>query len=161
MILRFPQLLLLLSLASLPATAAQWREVGQVPDRDTAVSVDDASMAVDHDTIVDGWVRFEYGKPQNRDGQKLNAYVSHRMVNCAINRYWLMDSYGTRSTGEQVRLYSELQEWQMPPPDSEDEIASAALCNEAKSIFGKLWDKLEIVSRLQLVWKMLQAAIAL
>lgn len=154
-------LLLALVLTSSLADAAKWREVGDVPERDTIVSVDDASITVDHDTIVDGWVRFDYDKPRERDGNKLSSHVSHRMVNCAVNRYWLMDSYGTRSGGEQVRLYSEFQEWQMPPPDSEDEIASAALCYEAKSVFGVLWDKLEIVNRLQLVWKMIRAAVLL
>jgi len=139
------------------ATAAEWREVGTVPDGGASVYVDDASISVDHDTIVKGWVRFDYDKPQERDGHKLDSYASQRMVNCESNRYWLMDGWGTRSGGgEQVRLYSTFQEWQMPPPDSEAEIASAALCYEAKSIFGKIWDKLQIVSRLQMVWKMLR-----
>lgn len=142
------------------AGAAQWREVGSVPDSDASVYVDDSSISVDHDTIVKGWVRFDYEKPRERDGYKLTSYVSNRMVDCAANRYWLMDGWGTRSEGgEQVRLYSSFQEWQMPPPDSEAEVASAALCNEAKSFFGMLWDKLEIMNRLQLVWKLVQSAV--
>lgn len=142
------------------AGAAQWREVGSVPDSDASVYVDDASISVDHDIIVKGWVRFDYDKPRERDGYKLTSYVSHRMVDCAANRYWLMDGWGSRSEGgEQVRIYSSFQEWQMPPPDSEAEVASAALCNEAQSFFGGAWNKLQIMNRLQLVWKIIRSAV--
>jgi hypothetical protein len=160
--LRLILLFLGLLATSTQVAAGQWREVGEVPERDAVVLVDDASITVDHDTIVKGWVRFDYDKPHTLDGHKLVSYVSQRMVNCETNRYWLMDGYGTTSgTAEQVRLYSSFQEWQMPPPDSEAEVASAALCNEAKSVFSSLWGTLQIANRLQLVWKLIRSAILL
>lgn len=141
--------------------AAQWREVGEVGETGTLVSVDDRSLSVDHDSIVTGWVKFDYAKPQERDGYKLTGYASQRMVNCEINRYWAMDSWGYPSNnGEPVRLYSTVQEWQMPPPDSEAEIASAALCSEAQSFLGLAWGRFEIFSRLQTVWSILKGAIS-
>jgi hypothetical protein len=156
MILRLFLLFLLLFASS--AHAAKWREVGEVSETGTIVSVDDGSLSVDHDSIVTGWVRFEYAKPQERDGHKLTGYVSQRMVNCEINRYWVMDSWGYPSNNaEPVRLYSADQEWQMPPPDSEAEIASAALCNETLSFMGIGF---EIFSRLQTVWSILKSTIA-
>ena len=140
--------------------AAQWREIGEVPDTGTQVFVDDASLSVDHDTIVKGWVRFEYETPKAHDGYKLNAYVSHRMVNCQANRYWIVDGWGYRdAASEPVRLYAQSQEWESPAPDSENEIASAVLCYETKSVFGVVWEKLAIVQRLQMVWKIVTATV--
>ncbi len=124
----------------------------------TIVSVDDTSLSVDHDSIVTGWVRFEFAKPKERDGHKLTGYVSQRMVNCEINRYWVMDSWGYPSNdAEPVRLYSADQEWQMPPPDSEAEAAAAALCVETKSFLGIGFD---IFSKLQTAWSVLKGAIS-
>lgn len=148
--------LLFLALLAVPAYAAQWREVGEVGDSGIIVSVDDKSLSVDHDAVVTGWVRFEYPKPRERDGHKLAGYVSKRMVNCEINRYWVMDGWGYPSNnGEPVRLYSTDQEWQMPPPDSEAEIASAALCNETVSVLGIGF---QIFSRLRTVWNFITGA---
>lgn len=150
-----------LALLATTVHAAQWREVGEVGDTGTVVSVDDRSLSVDHDSVVTGWVKFEYAKPQQRDGNKLNGYVSQRMVNCEINRYWVMDSWGyPGSNAEPVRLYSAEQEWLMPPPDSEAEIASAALCSEAQSFLGLAWGQFEIFQRLQTVWSIIKGAIA-
>ena len=157
---KFAVTLLLLSLVA-PACAAQWREVGEVPGTGTQVFVDDASLNVDHDTIVKGWVRFEYAKPQLRDGYKLNAYVSQRLVNCQANRYWLVDGWGYRDKAEPVRLYSQAQGWENPAPDSENEIAAAVLCVETKSVLGGLWDKLQIAQTLQLAWRLLTAAVGI
>lgn len=139
--------------------AAQWREVGEVPETGTIVYVDDASLSVDHDTVVKGWVKFEYDKPREHDGHKFDAYVSQRMVNCEVNRYWQMDAWGYRNNAEPMRLYSTSQEWQTPAPDSDSEIASAVLCNETKSIFGIVWDKLAIAQRLQMVWRIITSAL--
>lgn len=151
-------LLFLLLVSAISAHAGQWREVGEVGETGTIVSVDDASLSVDHDSVVTGWVRFEYPKPKERDGYKLTGYTSQRMVNCEINRYWVMDSWGYPSNNtEPVRLYSADQEWQMPPPDSEAEIAAAALCNETMSFLGIGFD---IFSRLQTVWSILKGAIS-
>lgn len=125
------------------AQAAQWREVGQVPATGTRVFVDDDSLTVDHDTVVKGWVRFEYARPREQDGYPLNASASLRMVNCETHRYWLMEGWGYRSNAEPVPLFSTSREWQAIGPDSENEIASAAMCYEASSIFRKLWDKLK------------------
>jgi len=138
------------------AHAALWREVGTVEETGTQVSVDDSTLAVDRGSIVTGWVKFDFAKPQERDGQKLSGYISHRMVDCAANRYWVMEGWGyPSSNAEPVRLYSTTQEWQMPPPDSEAEIASAALCVESQTIF----EQLGITARLQIVWGMLQTFI--
>jgi hypothetical protein len=160
--LRFVVLVFLVGqmMFSFPCQAAKWREVGEVPDSDAIVSVDETSISVDHEYIVTGWVKFEYDKPRERDGYQVTGYVTQRMVNCEVNRYWLMDGWGYPPNGaEPVRLYSTIQEWQMPPPDSESEIASAALCYEAKSVFGMLWDTLQIFQRLKLVWDIISAKI--
>lgn len=149
-------LLLYLLVFASAANAAQWREVGEM-DSGTLVSVDDKSLSVDHDSIVTGWIKFEFAKPQLRDGQKLTGYVSQRMVDCASNRYWVMDSWGyPPSNAEPVRLYSTAQEWQLPPPDSEAEIANAALCFETTSFLGLTWGRLEILSRLYSVFSLLK-----
>lgn len=150
---------LALTLMASAAHAAEWREVGEVPDSGTIVYVDDASLSVDHDTVVKGWVKFEYDKPREHDGQKFNVYVAQRMVNCEVNRYWQMDAWGYRDNAEPVRLFSTAQEWQTPAPDSESEIASAVLCNESRSIFGIVWDKLAIAQRLQMVWRIVVSAV--
>lgn len=142
-----------------PAYAAEWREVGVAPGSGTLVYVDDASLSVDHDTVVKGWVKFQYDRPREHDGQKFDVYVAQRMVNCEVNRYWQMDAWGYRNNADPVRLYSTAQEWQTPAPDSDSEIASAVLCNETKSIFGIIWDDLAIGHRLQIVWQAVVAAV--
>lgn len=157
------KLLLLASLMLITAGshAANWREVGEVPETGTIVSVDDGSLTVDHDIIVKGLVRFEFEKPRVQDGYKLDAVVSQRMVNCEVNRYWQLDAWGYRDNAEPVRLYNATQEWQTPAPDSESEIASAVLCNETQSIFGIVWGNLAIAHRLRLAWQALTAALGL
>ncbi len=151
--------LLVSTMLSTPVYAAKWREVGEVPETGTQVFVDDASLSVDHDTVVKGWVRFEYEKLQVRDGQKLNAYASLRMVNCDVNRYWLVDGWGYRDKAEPVRMYSTAQMWETPAPDSEDEIAAAVLCVESQSLLSSLWDKLQVAQRLQMVWRIVTSAL--
>lgn len=140
--------------------AGQWREVGEVPDTGTIVYVDEYSVVVDHDTIVKGWVKLEYDKPRLRDGQKVEAIATHRMVNCEVNRYWQMDEWGYRSNADPVRFYSISQEWETPAPDSDSEVASAAICNAGKSFFGVLWDQVAIAQRLQMVWRIITAALS-
>ncbi len=140
------------------AQAAEWREVGEVEDTGTVVSVDDKSLSVDHDQIVTGWVKFEYAKPSERDGYKVIGHASRRMVDCSVNRYWVTDAWGyLPNNAEPVRLYSTVQEWQLPAPDSEAEIANAALCFETTSVLGLGWGRLEILSRLHSVWGVLKS----
>jgi len=156
----FAWLLLAATMFSLPAHAAKWREVGEVPETGTIVSVDESSLIVDHDTIVKGWVRLEYDKPRERDGYKVDAIATQRMVNCEVNRHWQMEEWGYRNNADPVRLYSTSQEWQTPAPDSDSEVASAVLCNAGKSIFGVIWDQLAIAQRLQMVWRLVTAVLS-
>jgi hypothetical protein len=139
------------------AQAAQWREVGKVADTGTTVYVDDASLSVDHDTVAKGWVRFDYDKPKERGNYKVSAYASRRMVNCEVNRYWVMEGWGYRKDVEPVQVFSVTEGWQTPAPDSEDEIAAAVLCNETKSI----WDKLAVMEHLLTVWHLLTASMGI
>jgi len=128
-------------LTTLPSQAASWREVGGFPDNGVKVYVDEASLEVDHDVIAKGWVRFEYAKPRQRDGMQLIGHSSLRMANCQDRRYWVSEGWGyLPNTAEPVRLYSGSQEWQLPAPDSESEVALDALCFEAKSLFDIVWD---------------------
>lgn len=140
--------------------AGQWREVGEVPDTGTIVYVDESSVMVDHDTIVKGWVKLEYDKPRIRDGQKVEAIATHRMVNCEVNRYWQMDEWGYRSNADPVRFYSGSQEWDTPAPDSDSEVASAVICNAGRSFLGVIWDQVAIAQRLQMVWRLITAALS-
>lgn len=152
--------LVLLMVCAQAANAAEWREVGEVPATGTLVSVDDSSFVTERGSIVSGWVKFDYAKPVERDGRKLVAYASRRMVNCEMNRYWVMDGWGyPPKDAEPVRIYSTDQEWLMPAPDSEAEIASAALCVEGSSILGFAWSGFQIVSRLQTVWNTIKGTI--
>lgn len=149
-----------LLLTAWPCHAAKWRMVGGVPESGIRVYVDDATLAVDHDYIVKGWVRFDYEMPRERDGHKLVAYASHRQVDCEANRYWIEEGWGyPGSEAEPVRLYSTAQEWQMPPPGSEAEIASAALCFETNSLFDVLTDKGTVFQGLMYVWQTIKSHI--
>lgn len=131
---------LLVVAGSLPASAADWREVGTVMERGITVYVDHASVKADHDIIAQGWVRFDYQNPQTHAGQPLSRHTSLRMVNCQNKRYWVSEWWGYPSSGgEPVQLASQSQEWQMPAPDSEAEMAVQALCAETQSIFGTVW----------------------
>lgn len=148
-------------LAAAPsATGAEWRVVGAVPGEGVKVSVDDASLKVDHEYIAKGWVRFDYDKPRERYGQQLMGYASHRQVNCEENRFWVEESWGyPGAQAEPVRLYSAAQEWQMPAPGSEAEIASAALCYETKSIFSTFMQGRTIFSTLWDIWKLISSVV--
>lgn len=129
---------------AVPCQAATWREVGGFPDKGMKVFVDDASLAVDHDYIVKGWVRMEYMAPREHDGMQLSAHSSLRMTDCENGRYWVSEGWGyLPDKTDPVRLYASAQEWQVPAPDSEDEIAYRALCYEARSMLGILWDKIK------------------
>ncbi|HEY3327086.1 MAG TPA: surface-adhesin E family protein [Novimethylophilus sp.] len=122
--------------------AADWYEVGGFPDKGVKVYVDESSLVVDHDTVVTGWIRFEYKTPRERDGKQLIGQSSLRMANCGDRRYWISEAWGhPPNNTEPVRLYSDTQEWQLAAPDSEARIALDALCFEAQSLFSILWDK--------------------
>ena len=141
------------------AQAAQWREVGEVPDTGTIVYVDESSVMVDHDTIVKGWVKLEYDKPRMRNGQKVEAIATHRMVNCEVNRYWQMDEWGYRSDADPVRFYSGSQEWVIPAPDSGSEVVRRHL--QCRKIVP--WRDLgsgHYAQRLQMVWRLITAALS-
>lgn len=132
--------ILLVCAGILPASAADWHEVGTVMERGITVYVDQASVKADHDIIAQGWVRFDYQNPQTHAGQPLSRHTSLRMVNCQNKRYWVSEWWGYPSSGgEPVQLASQSQEWQMSAPDSEAEMAVQALCAETQSIFGTVW----------------------
>ena len=124
----------------LPASAADWHEVGMAMERGITVYVDHASVKVDHDIIAQGWVRFDYSQPQPYQGRPLSRHASLRMVNCENKRYWVSEGWGYPADGgSPIPLASESQEWQMPAPDSEAEMAVQALCHETQSIFSTVW----------------------
>lgn len=128
-------------LGTTPAQSANWKEAGTLIDRETTVYVDTASIRVDRDIVAQGWVRFDYQKPRQLNGHSLSRHTSLRMANCESKRYWISEWWGYPVNGsEPTPLASRIEGWQAPTPDSEDEIAVQALCHEARSIFGKMWD---------------------
>ena len=145
MIGRYWAVLVPVMLATMPVQAAEWNQAGSLPEYGVSVFVDDTSLSVDHDVIVRGWVRFVYDQPREVDGRMLAGHDSLRMADCRTRRYWVVEGWG-RLPGDDaspVRLYSSAQEWQVPAPDSESEIAVQALCSEARSWLGVAWDKLK------------------
>lgn len=121
--------------------SADWLEVAGFPDKGIKVYVDEASLTAEHEPVVQGWVRFSYDKPRTLSGEPLLGHSSLRMVDCRERRYWVVENWGYRPDDTRVRLHSSAQEWQLAPPDSEDQVALDALCLSARSLPGVLWDK--------------------
>lgn len=137
-------LLVVMATASPLAFAASWSEFGNLNNGATRVSVDEDSVSIEHDLVVKGWVRFDYGSPKSIMGNQLTGHVSYRMVNCESGRQWLVEDWGQpASSPEPVSLMVSTNEWKFPPPGSESSLAMDALCYQAKSVFGVLWDKVK------------------
>ncbi|TSA50589.1 MAG: hypothetical protein D4R48_01155 [Nitrosomonadales bacterium] len=132
--------LLLVLLLPCALHAAQWREVpSTIPN--IIVYIDPSSISVT-DYVVKGWVRFDYRVPQEYQGKQLIGESSERMVNCRERTFWVMDGYGQpKGGGDPIRVYSTAEYWTTPAPDSRDEAAYTALCEESKSLIGNIVDK--------------------
>lgn len=152
---------LFLAAMSLPGLAANWREVGSLPQDGITVHVDDNSLLVDHEVLVKGWVRFDYKPPREREGQVMASYTSYRMVNCETQRYWITEGWAyPPNRPEPLQVYYDSQYWRLASPDSEAEIAVAALCYETKSLFGIVWEKLSLQHNLAELWEKMRRGIS-
>lgn len=136
-------LLVLLLLVARPLYAADWEEFrGRAVEGATAF-VDKNSVEIDRDTIVKGWVKFEYNKPKSNDGWEVTSRVTYRMVNCETNRYWTVeDMLNVKNRIDPIPLerMGFAQQWQIPVPGTESSMVVEALCYETRSMFGGLWD---------------------
>ena len=139
MIARFFCLCALLGGIPLPGLAADWHEVGTVMEPSITVYVDHDTLKVDHDVVVQGWVRYDYAQPQPEAGLPLSRQTARQMVNCESRRYWTTERWGYPSSGGAQVPLPGTQEWQLAPPDSEAEMAVQALCAETQSVFGWVW----------------------
>lgn len=135
--------LVLLMLVARPLYAADWEEFrGKAIDGVTAF-VDKNSVEIDRDTIVKGWVKFEYAKPKSNDGWQVTSRVTYRMVNCETNRFWTVeDMLNVKNRIDPIPLerMGFDQQWQIPVPGTESSMVVEALCYETHSMFGALWD---------------------
>jgi len=124
-----------------PCGAAEWHEVSRNSDTGATISVDDSSVS-GKQYIAKGWVRIDYLSPRERDGQRLTGYAAQWQANCQNHTYWTSESYGFRpDKAEPVRLYRTDQEWQPVFPGGDESVALEALCEETKSLVGKVIDK--------------------
>jgi hypothetical protein len=104
---------------------------------------DDNSLTIERDTVVEGWVKLEYTTPRNVYGQVVISRMTHRAVNCATGRYWIMEDWLNLKNGGdpiQLAITGNEQQWQKAPPSSEAEMTLDALCYATKSSFGEAWD---------------------
>jgi hypothetical protein len=122
--------------------SANWLEVEDFPDKGIKVYVDEASLQAPHEPVVQGWVRIAYAEPRLMEGERLLGYSSLRMVDCKERRYTVTEAWGYRPDDKRVRLtVIPLPEWQLAPPDSEEQAAMDGLCSSARSIPSVLWEK--------------------
>lgn len=136
-------LTVLLLLLTRPLYAANWEEFRGKAMEATTVFVDSGSAEIEHDTVVKGWVKFEYEKPKYQNGREVISRMTYRTVNCENGRYWVTEDWLTvKNSVDPILLptNSGAQEWQKAPPSSEAEMAVDALCYETKSLFGVAWD---------------------
>jgi hypothetical protein len=131
--------LLLLLLLPYAAHAARWKEIpSTLPD--VIVSIDPASIIVT-DYVVKGWIKFDYRVPREHQSKLLVEESSERMVNCQEHTFWVIEGYGQpKGGGDPIRIYSTAEYWTTPSPDSKDEVAYIGLCQESKSLMGKIID---------------------
>lgn len=145
LMLKMLALLVLLLLVARPLYAADWKMARGKPLADTAVFVDGNSTDVEHDTVVKGWVKFEYSKPKRYNGVEATSHVTYRLANCETHRYRVMeDMLNVKNGIEPIRLEvsGNAQQWEVPPPGTEAEAALDALCYETRSLLGQLWDRM-------------------
>ncbi len=139
-------LTILLLLVARPLHAADWKEFRGKALQGTTVFVDGNSVEVDRDIVVKGWVKFEYAKPKRSNGAEVTSRVTYRMANCESRRYWVVeDLLNAKNSIDPIRLEAMgfAQQWQVPAPGTESEMALEALCYETRSMFGSLWDTVE------------------
>lgn len=139
-------LTILLLLVARPLYAADWKEFRGKALQGTTVFVDGNSVEVDRDIVVKGWVKFEYAKPKWNNGAEVTSRVTYRMANCESRRYWVVeDLLNAKNSIDPIRLEAMgfAQQWQVPAPGTESEMALEALCYETRSMFGALWDTVE------------------
>lgn len=142
------QKLLLTALATIyfgtaPLYAADWTEFRGKAQEATLVFVDERSLVIERDTVVGGWVKFEYTKPKYQNGQEIVSRVTHRLANCETGRYWVTEDMLNVKNGLNpipLPISSTHQEWQKITPSSDAEMAFDALCYQTKSMFGNAWD---------------------
>lgn len=138
----------LLLLPSMPLHAANWTEFRGKSVEGVTVFVDERSVEIEHDTLVKGWVKFEYAKPKLNQGAEAMSRMTSRVVNCDTRRYWVIEDMLTvRHSVDPVHLEvsNGQQQWQIPVPGTESEMALDALCYQTRSAFGKLLDSVEDV----------------
>jgi len=136
MLRRISALLILHAVAG-SCQAAEWNEMDDLPATfGVQVFVDEASYDA-KGAMRQAWIRMDYPKPREKEGRMLSSYFSHRLVNCDTRRYFITESFGTvAETGEQVPFNSVMQEWLLVVPDSESDMAMAAICHEPRNDFG-------------------------
>lgn len=137
--------LTLLLIASV-AQAANWEEFRGRSVAGTTAYRDDNSVEIAHDTVVTGWVKLEYATPKNIYGQEVISRTTHRAVNCATGRYWIMEDWlNVKNGGDPIPLAitANQQEWQKAAPSSEGEMVLDALCYSTKSSFGEASDTIK------------------
>ncbi len=122
--------------------AADWQEFRGRSVPGTTVYRDDNTVAITRDSLVDGWLKFEYSTPKNINGQLVVSRTTHRIANCNNGRYWVFDDWLNVQNGDPIPLAitSNEQQWQLPVPSSEAEMAMDALCYATKSTLGSAWD---------------------
>lgn len=139
-------LVVLLLLVARPLYAADWKEARGKPLSDANVFVDGNSTNVEHDTVVKGWVKFEYSKPKKHNGVEVMSRVTYRLANCETRRYRVVEDMLNVKNGIepiQLEVSGNAGQWEVPPPGTEAEAALDALCYETRSMLGQLWDKVE------------------
>ena len=128
-------------LAALPCSAAQWHRVSQNAGTGATISVDESSLS-GKNYMAKGWVRVDFLAPRERDGVKLSGYAAEWQANCQNHTYWPSQSFGYRPDNvEPFVLYNTSQQWQSPVPGSDEDAAMDVLCDETKSLVGKVVDK--------------------
>jgi hypothetical protein len=123
--------------------AANWTEFRGRAVPGTTVFVDDSSVEIDRDTIVKGWVKFEYDTPKMINGKVVIGRMTQRAVNCETGRFWVTEDWlNVKNSGDPIPLAitGNEQQWQKAAPSSEAEMALDALCYNNKSTLGSAWD---------------------
>lgn len=126
--------------------AANWTEFRGRAVPGTRVFVDDNSVEIDRDTIVKGWVKFDYDTPRVIDGKVVIGRMTERAVNCENGRFWITaDWLNVKNSVDPIPLAiaGKDQQWQTAAPSSESEMARDALCYANKSLFGRGWDTVQ------------------
>jgi hypothetical protein len=137
---------LVLLLMATMAQAANWEVFRGRSVAGTTAFWDANSVEIEHDKVVKGWVKLEYSTPRNINGNQVVSRMTHRAVNCATGRYWVMEDWLNVRNGRdpiQLAIGANEQQWQKAAPESEGEMALDALCYATKSFFDEAWDSVK------------------